>query len=308
MKIKYQFPSTDGINTIAAVKWLPEGEPRGILQITHGMIEYMDRYDLFAEHMTDQGFALFGYDQLGHGDSVKTKEDWGYIGKHPEKLLIYDMQKQREIAEKEYPNKPYFMLGHSMGSYELRKYIAEFGVGLAGAIIMGTGYEPVTATNVGKALVKTMEKIRGERHISKMVEGMAFGNLVKKWDFTGEIPTNNWLTKDPEIVVGYYNEPKTTFKFTLNGYKALFRLVNYDCRKENVDRIPKELPCLLISGALDPIGAEGKGVRKVYEMFKSAGIQDVSLKLFEDDRHEILNETNKEEVYQFVGKWIEDRI
>ena len=305
----FTFLSSDKITHIHGVKWLPEsGEYGAILQITHGMVEYVERYEEFASYMTERGYLVVGHDHLGHGESVKSREDWGYIAaKNGDQLMVEDMHKLRTMTEKENPGLPYFMLGHSMGSYLLRKYITQYGEGLSGALIVGTGCVADIVTGAGIALTKCMAKIKGWRYRSRLVEKLAFSGSYRRFSTNGKDLENNWLTKDLEIAAKYYKEPRCTFRFTLNGYAVLMKVVSYDNQPENMDKIPKDLPLILLSGADDPVGNMSRGVLLVEKKLKQAGIKDISCRLYDSDRHEILNETDRDVVYRDILKWCESR-
>jgi len=179
---------------------------------------------------------------------------------------------------------------------------------LRGAIIMGTGFIPENMTSLALKMTGIVGKIRGSRHRSKLIQSLAFGADYKGFDMTGEQPENSWLTKDVDIVKAYYNEPRCTYMFTVNGYKGLFEAVNFSCNPENAAKIPKKLPLFIVSGAQDPVGGLGKGVKDVYDMYKEADMLDLTYKLYENDRHEILNETDKEVVFEDILAWMNVRI
>lgn len=300
----FAFLSCDGKTQVHAVAGRPEGTPKAVLQITHGMIEHIGRYQPFMEWLLGRGYAVCGHDHLGHG-ATGRQEDWGYFGPHPSRLLVGDMHALRERMQKEYPELPYFMLGHSMGSYLLRQYLAEHGKGLSGAIVMGTGFLPGAVTAAGLALIRAKTAVQGPRHISRTVQGMVFGSDYKRFDMTGKDPGRSWLTKDEAIVRQYYSDPRTTFRFTLNGYQGLLEAVSAACSPDQAQRIPGELPVLLISGADDPVGGFGKGVRETEAQLKRAGLRHVTLRLWEGDRHEVLNETDRDAVWQYILDWME---
>ncbi len=302
----FTFLSKDGKTTVHAVKWMPDsGEFHAILQITHGMVEYIKRYEPFAEYLTKKGYLVVGHDHIGHGDSITGEENWGYFGRpDPSDLLIGDMHTLRTTVQKVYSGVPYFMLGHSMGSYMLRKYLVLHSHDLQGAIIMGTGYVPAGTTKLGMTITRCIAALRGWHYRSKMVADLSFGKPYKRYDLTGKDTKNSWLTKDEEIVKKYYSDPKCTFRFTLNGYMGLFEAVLFSCSEENIQKLPKELPVFFISGADDPVGDMGAGVKKVYHMFREAGMKDLTYKLYENDRHEILNETDRKKVYKDICAWL----
>lgn len=305
-KVTFKFLSKDGKTQVHGVKWIPEnGEYQAILQLTHGMVEYIERYEKFAEYMTQRGFLVVGHDHIGHGESVGSTEDWGYFAKeHASDILVADMHTLRKNVQKENEGRPYFMFAHSMGSYLLRKYLTIHGEGIQGAIICGTGCVPDFLTRTGMRMCRIMARVKGWKYRSQMIADMSFSGPYKKYDLTGKQENNSWLTKDPKIVRKYYSDPKCTFLFTLNGYHTLFETVYYDNQKRHVEKIPKDLPLFVISGEDDPVGDCGKGVRKVYDALRAVNIKDVTLKLYPNDRHEILNETDKEMVYSDIHHWI----
>lgn len=306
---QFQFLSKDGKTMIHAVKWIPEsGEYQAILQITHGMVEYIERYRAFAEYLNDSGFLVVGHDHLGHGASVGSEEDWGYFAeKHPSRTLVADMHQLRLKIQKENPGVPYFMLGHSMGSYMLRKYLSLYAEGLTGAIVMGTGSVPDATTKMGLRTLKLLATFRGWRYRSKFVQSLSYSKPYKKFDLYGKDYANSWLSKNVENVKQYYADPRCTFLFTLNGYQGLMEAVLYDNQMENVQKVPKNLPIFFVSGADDPVGDLGEGVKRVYNMFKEAGVTDITYKLYENDRHEILNELDREQVYADLAAWMKVR-
>lgn len=306
---EFSFSSSDGKTAVHAVRWMPDsGEVHAILQITHGMVEYIERYAPFAEFLTGKGYMVVGHDHIGHGESVATQKDWGYFGEpDPSGLLVADMHTLRIMTQKEYPEVPYFMLGHSMGSYMLRKYLALHNDNLRGAVIMGTGFVPTGTTKLALNVTKIIAKFRGWRYRSKMVANLTFGKPYKRYDLTGKTPDNSWLTKDEEIVKSYYSTPKCTFTFTLNAYRGLFEAVLFDCQLENMKKIPRKLPLFLVSGEDDPVGDMGAGVKRVYDMLQEAGIEDLTYRLYEKDRHEILNELDKETVFEDIFAWMSVR-
>lgn len=307
MKNEFYFPSKDGLTQIHAIEWIPEGEVRGVLQIAHGMVEFIDRYDRFATFMASQGFYVVGNDHLGHGLSVKDEEQYGFFAEKDGNLcVIGDMQQLREDTAKKYPKVPYFLLGHSMGSFLARQFIEMYGEGLTGAIIMGTGYQPTATLNMGIALTGMLQKVKGSHYRSALVNNMALGAYNKA--FEPGRTKNDWLSKDEAIVDAYVANPLNQFMFTVNGYQNLFRGMRFAQRQDNLDRIPKTLPILVVSGAEDPVGEFGKGPKTVAEAYRQTGIQDVTLKLFQGDRHEILNELDKLDVDRYLLQWIEARM
>ncbi|MBQ6125795.1 MAG: alpha/beta fold hydrolase [Erysipelotrichaceae bacterium] len=305
-KTEFTFQSSGKLADIRAVKYEPEKSVRAVLQIAHGMDEFIDRYDGFAEYLCDKGFLVVGNDHLGHGGSVKSKDDWGYFGENGNQVLLDDMYKLTEAVKKEYADVPYFLLGHSMGSFYARQYIAEHGDALDGAISMGTGVEPEYKLKAAMLMCRTIALFKGWRHRSNLVNSLAFGAYNKRFE-PARTPSD-WLTKDEKIVDWYRNEPRCTFVFTLNGYYNMFTGILRLHDKELMNRVPKDLPLLFVSGQEDPVGSFGKEVEASVEYMKDLGIRDVRLKLYQNDRHEILNETDKETVYEDLYVWLNEMI
>ena len=301
------FASTDGKNTIAGIAWIPDGEPKAVLQIAHGMQEHIARYREFARFLADRGFVVVGNDHLGHGRSGSS-EDLGYFGDSPSNLVVADMHRLRKLTQEQYPGIPYFMLGHSMGSFMLRKYLALSGEGLAGAIVMGTGFTPESATNAGLALIERGTKRRGGHYISKLIAKMTFGKDYAPYDMTGNEPERSWISHNVQNIREYYADPLCGFPFTLNGFQGLLEAVKFSCDPKNVQAIPVDLPIFIVSGELDPVGGVGKGVQQVHKMMKAAGIKDLEMKLYPGMLHEILNEPGRAQVYQDLAEWMEARI
>lgn len=309
MKVEFTFMSKDGRTPVHAVRWVPEsGNCRAILQIIHGMTEFIERYEPFAKYLAEHDILVVGHDHIGHGQSVLTKKDWGFFAHgNPAAILLQDMHKLRKIMQKEYKGVPYFMLGHSMGSFLLRSYLSSRGKGLSGAIVMGTGFTDPRMSQAGIALTNLLSKVYGWRHRSGLLTRIALGSN-KRFDMTGKHPENSWLTRDEKIAKWYYKHPACTYVFTLNGYRALFETVKHSCRQENADRIRKKLPLLLVSGADDVVGDYGKGVKKAREMYRKAGIEDLKMVLYKNDRHEILNELDRDKVFADLLGWMEARM
>ena len=298
---EFTYPSADGKTQIHAVEWKPDGDVCAILQISHGMQEYIGRYDGFAQFLTGHGFLVTGNDHLGHGASVISEEEHGYFGEPDgNRYVIADIHTLRAKTQAAYPDVPYLMLGHSMGSFLLRQYLTMYAGGLAGAVIMGTGAQPQAALTIGKLCCRLIGIFRGRHYRSSFVNNLAIGGYNKK--FQPARTPNDWLTKDTAVVDAYCADPWCTFMFTVNAYYHMFRGI--EAAQKGADRIPKTLPLLVASGADDPVGGFGTGVREVYEGYQKSGMQDVSLRLYETDRHEILNETDRQTVYADILAWL----
>ncbi len=304
-KETFRFLSGDGRTMIHGVRWRPDkGRHQAVFQIVHGMVEFIDRYEAFAEYLTEKGFLVVGHDHLGHGDSVETKEDWGYMAdKSGGVCMIRDIHRVRAATQRQNEGMPYFILGHSMGSYLLRRYLTRYGSGLSGAVIMGTGYAPAEKAGLALGMIRVAAALKGWRFRCPLMEKAVFSGPFREFSLDGTVAENSWLTRDVSQVRTYYADPRCTFHFTLSGFYALMETVFYDAKDQYAARIPADLPILLASGDRDPVGDFGKGVRLTGQQLKRAGVKDVSVKLYRDYRHEILNETDKEIVYQDIAAW-----
>ena len=305
-KEEFYYPSADKKTNIRAMRYLPEVEVVGVLQIAHGMVEFIDRYEGFAEYLCNLGYIVTGNDHLGHGKSVNSKDDWGYFADEDGyNIVLEDMHKLTTITKDLYPNKPYFLLGHSMGSFFARYYLCKYGNELDAAIVMGTGQQSALTLTAGKQTCRTFARLRGWHYRSLVVNNMALGSYNKKWE-----PSKthcDWLTKDNSIVEWYAKEERCQFVFTLNGYLNLFSLMSEIIDQSNLNKMPKDLPVMLVSGNDDPVGNFGKAPKEVYDSFINLGMKDVTLKLYPNDRHEILNETDKLTVYEDLYHWLQSK-
>ncbi|MBQ9424741.1 MAG: alpha/beta hydrolase [Erysipelotrichaceae bacterium] len=301
-KEEFRFRSTNDAVDIRAVRYIPEGEIKAVLQIAHGMVEFIDRYEPFAKFLCSKGILVTGNDHIGHGGSVNSEEEWGYFGEDGNRHVLDDMHELTKLTKEAYPNLPYFLMGHSMGSFYARQYLGDYGDELKGVIIMGTGFEPLFKVKAGMLVCRVIALFKGWKHRSNFVNNMAFGAYNKK--FEPNRTRADWLTKDEKIVDWYVNEPRCSFMFTLNGYVNMFEGIARLHDKALLDRIPKDLPVLFVSGEDDPVGTFGKEVIASVDSLKDAGMKNVDLKLYPNDRHEILNETDKETVFEDLYQWI----
>lgn len=287
--------SQDGKAQIHAVIWRPSGAPCGVVQIIHGMSEYAARYAPFAKFLADKGFIVCAEDHLGHGQSVKEKEELGWFNETRDyKTVLADIRTLYKTVSKEAENLPYFLLGHSMGSFFCRNYISLYGDELNGAIIMGTGFKNKAILNTALAMTRINAAFFGWKHKSKFIDKLAFGAYNKR--FKADNDPNAWLSKEQENVRAYNNDELCGFKFTDNGFYVLFSVIKAACASKTIKAVPENLPVLFVAGEDDPVGSYGKGVKKTYNKFKSAGVKDCTLKLYTSARHEILNDFCSEEV------------
>lgn len=307
MRNEFRYPSRDGLTEIHAIEWIPDGRIKAILQICHGMTEHIGRYEEFAEYLNSQGIYVTGHDHLGHGSSVQSEEYYGYFHeKKGNQYVIGDIHKLREITQEKYPEKPYFMLGHSMGSFLLRQYLTMYNSGLKGAVIMGTGWHGKMELNLGQFLCRMIAAAKGWKYRSTFINNLSFGGYNKR--FKNDKSGATWLSANAENCKRYEEDPLCGFVFTVNAYYQMFEGMKVLADKKSIENISKGLPVLFVAGSDDPVGNFGKSVHKVYMKYKKAGIRDVQLKLYKGDRHEILNENDREKVYEDLYTWISNRI
>ncbi|MGN0806286.1 MAG: alpha/beta fold hydrolase [Candidatus Coproplasma sp.] len=299
------YPSSDGKNNVHACIWPAEGECRAVLQIIHGMAEYAQRYAPVGEKLSKLGITVCAEDHLGHGKTAREKDDLGYMAEQKGYApILSDIASLTEIMRTKYQGVPYFVLGHSMGSFFCRKYITVFGKELSGAIIMGTGYMCGALTGTAKLLTKTVATFKGWRHRSKLINNLAFGSYNKRFEGRTEY---DWLSANKENVDRYIEDELCGVPFTCNAFYGLFSIISEACKNSTVKAIPDELPLLLLSGKDDPVGGYGKGVIKLYDKLSKYG-KNVSMTLYEGQRHEILNDdcavSVEEDIAEFIGSLI----
>lgn len=289
-----------GPRQTSALLWAVD-QPKAIVQIVHGMIEQIKRYDEFARFLNQAGYVVVGHDHVGHGHTVRNREEYGVF---PDDwhVLIEDVQGLQEEIRMRYPHLPIIIMGHSMGSYITRLYLAEYGKNVKAGILMGTGQESLLKTRAGIHLVKVLTAIHGPCYRSKFIETMTTGSFNRS--FSPTKTSADWLTRDRTEVEKYLTNPHHQFRPALSMYQALFTFANHAAQISWMDKIPKNVPLLLISGQEDPVGECGKGVKRFYHQLIQLGCSQVSLTLYPEARHEILNEWNKKEVMRDILSWI----
>lgn len=299
-------PSTDGIHNLSGVVYLPDGEIKGLFQVVHGMTEHIERYDRFLCDMARVGFISFGYDHVGHGKTANDDSELGYIAKKRGwEILARDVKAYSDAVRAEFGDEKmrYYLMGHSMGSFIVRLAAERF-VSPQALIVMGTG-GPNPAAGAGLGLIGAIKLFKGDKHYSPLVDGIAFGSYNKR--FGGDISDDPklWLTNDESVRRAYYADKYCMFNFSVSAMGDLIRLIKYTNSNKWFRNISSELPMLLVSGADDPVGDYGRGVRKV-EANLRRNEKNVSCRLYEGARHEILNdftyETVREDIISFIAK------
>lgn len=304
---EFFFPSHDGKTSIRAVEWRPEGEIRAVLQIAHGVAEYIDRYAAFAEYLCNHGIAVIGNDHLGHGASVAEGEARVYFGKKDGwQHVVDDMHSLRLEGGKRFPGIPYFLMGHSMGSFLSRTYLIRYPGSVRGVILAGTGHQHSVMTAAGRFVAKLEGKRIGWDQLSPIIETAAFGAYNKA--FAPNRTTHDWLSANEENVDRYLADPLCGGQATVGLFYEMMCGLDFIRKPENLAKMDTRRPALFISGWEDPVGEMGKGVIAACNSFRAAGVEDLTLQLYPGMRHEILNETKREEVFEFILKWLEKRI
>ena len=307
-KEEFFFDSRDGISKIHAIRYTPDsGDIVGVYQIVHGMSEHFSRYEDIAEYLTGKGFVVTGDDHLGHGGTAAENGLKGYFcDQDPATVVVRDVHRLKKMTQELYPGVPYFLMGHSMGSFIARNYIFRYGTGIKGAVIMGTGNQSKALIGVSKFIAGFQKTFLGDKHPALFINNLAFGGYNKR------IPNPrtpfDWLSVNEENVDRYIEDPDCGFLFTVNGFRTLFELIGRLLDKKNLAKVPADLPVLFVSGAEDPVGDYGKGVVKAKEALEAAGVKDITLKLYPGLRHEILNESEKEKVKEDIYTWISERM
>lgn len=299
--ISMQVPSADGIHQLEGIVYLPDGEAKGLVQVVHGMTEYIGRYEGFMTQLADNGYICFGYDHLGHGKTAMVDRSYGYIAsKDGWHLLCQDVNRFAEAVRFRYGKElPYYLMGHSMGSFIVRIAVAEGISKPDKLIVMGTG-GPNPLAAPGLALLTLIRGFCGEKHVSPFAERIMFGSYNKK--FQEEDPYA-WLTRDLAMRDRYRQDPWCTFHFTVSALLDLIHLT----KRANRMTGPNRVPVLLVSGTMDPVGNYGKGVKRVEQYMAQKGVP-VKMKLYEQARHEILNDACKEEVTEDIVRFLQSEI
>lgn len=292
--------SSDGTHQLAGKVYVPEGDIKGMLQVVHGMTEHIERYHDFMNEVAENGYLVFAYDHLGHGHTAVDRGELGFIAhENGWKYLVDDVNRFADEVRAEFgEGLPYYLMGHSMGSFIVRLAAEKFDKDNK-LIVMGTG-GPNPAVYSGIATVKLIKKIKGERYISKTIEKLVFGSYNKKFD--GDSPYS-WLSTIEQERIDYANDPLCTFKFTASAMEDLLHLTKESNSKRWFDSRVTKKPILLISGADDPVGDYGKGVKAVHDRLKANGA-DVKFKLYANCRHEILNDICRKKVVKDILEFI----
>ena len=303
----FYFNSSTGKNKIHARMCVPDAEPRAIVQIIHGIAEYIDRYDEFMCFLADSGIIAVGTDHLGHGKSIESEEQTGFFAyDNGWDYVVRDEEVLRLAMHENYPELPIIVFGHSMGSFMARTLLIRYPDAFNAAIISGTGNQGAALVNGGLIMGNLVTGLKGAHHYSKFLNNLAFGSYNKIYD--NPKTEYDWLSRDEANVQKYIDDPLCGFIPSCSLFRDMMTGVKFITNKKNLTAMNKDIPVYFMSGDMDPVGECGKGVQKAYNNFLEAGMKDVSIKLYPGGRHEMLNEINKDEVYTDILAWLGSKI
>lgn len=303
----FEFKSSNGTNTIHCRQWTPAGTPRGVIQSVHGVAEYIERYNDFAMFMAARGFVVVGDDHLGHGQSINDPSELGWFGEEDGwACLVRDEKHLRDQLARRYPDTPLVLFGHSMGSFISRTYLGWYPGDHDLCVLFGTGYHAPVVCWAGRMMAQREIRAHGSKYRSKSLQNLAFGSYLK--GIEDPIGENDWICRDEAVVREYDADPLCGFTATAGLMRDMMEGLGIICRKEHLQQMEKAMPVLFIAGDADPVGSYGRGVDKTAELFRRAGVKDVTVKLYPGARHEVLNELNRQEVWDDVLSWLDRRL
>lgn len=296
--------SSDGRTALHVVEWMPEGEIRAVVQIAHGIAEYVLRYEPFAAFLTGRGFAVVGNDHLGHGGSQVPGEPRLHFGEPGGwRHVVDDLYALRDETGRRFHGVPYFLLGHSMGSFLARTYLIRYPGSVDGAVLVGTGHMPAAMSAAGSLVAAAEMRRLGGRAMSPLVTRLSFETYNKM--FAPNRTGYDWLSADPDNVDAYISDPLCGGNAAIGTFREMMGGIRFITKQSNIEKMNRNVPVLFVSGCMDPVGECGKGVERACRSFRRAGVRDVTMKLYPNARHEILNDDCKELVFRDVGQWLE---
>jgi len=291
-----------GAGRIHGCRWTPEGEPKAVVQILHGIAEFVERYDDFANFLTRHGFLVVAEDHMGHGQSINGEGIRGYFHGGWFTAIEDSMQLMQDVKT-DYSDLPYILFGHSMGSFMARTILCKYpDCGLTAAVICGTGWQPAFALPALIRVVEAVCKKSGETDPNEKLQNLVFGSYNRKVEHP-RTPFD-WLSRDSKIVDAYIAHPLCGFTASSGLLRDMMKGIHYIEQSKNLQNMNKKLPVFFIAGGDDPVGSYGKGVQTCADAFRKNGMEDVSVRIYPLCRHEILNEWGREDIYEDVLHWI----
>ena len=301
------YKSANGVSNVTYYILVPEEvEVRGIVQLSHGMCEYFSRYTTFAKYLCSLGFIVCGNDHIGHGASVARSSELGFFATRDGwKYLVQDVEQLTDLMQRRYPDLPYFLLGHSMGSLIARLYLTEYGDKLSGCILIGTA-GPHPAAFSAARLADSIARSRGMTYRSGFLSSLTFKGYNRKIKQPHTV--FDWLSRDDTVVSLYQSDEKCNFIFTATGFRDLYTLLAKANASHTFRRTPRRLPLLFLSGDKDPVGKYGDGVRRVVNLYRGAGVKNIEVIFYKDARHEVLNELGRLDAFGDISRWLETQL
>ena len=300
----FEFAGDNGI-ILPAYLWLPDGEVKAVLQITHGMTEHMGRYEAFARYLCSMGITVAGFDLRGHGKNPGDAEVASF-GEGGWAASIEDMRLFYELLEQRLTVVPHYMLGFSLGSFLLREYLTKYPDEgeVAGAIIMGTGHQPGWLLSIMMGIVNGQIKKAGFDKTTDLVRQLSFGTYNQK--FKPNRTTADWLCADETELDKYLADPLVRKDISAGLFWELLGSMKRTGSAYEYDGWDTSIPILLISGQDDPVGDGGKGVQEISRRMKKSGMENVTIKLFPGARHDLLHEEKNgaDTSRKFIAEWI----
>lgn len=306
---EFTFLSTDGKTQLHGMRWEPDGgSVRAVLQICHGVAEHIARYDAFARYLNGLGIAVVGHDHLGHGLSLPEGGTPVYFGEsNTWNTVVDDIYVLHQRIRLWYPDVPLCIMGHSMGSFLTRTYLIRYPGTVKAAIIMGTGWQPKAVIAGGMAVAKAVGAVVGENGTSDLVTNLAFGAYNKL--FAPNRTSCDWLSADEGNVDAYMADPLCGADATVGLFRQMLSGIRFNQKLSNLRQMGPRIPVLFVAGEKDPVGDCGNGVRRTYQEFRRAGVQDCTLKLYPGLRHEILNEkAQQQQIFEDIGQWLTSKL
>ncbi len=305
MRTEHYFDSC-GEGKIHYCRWTPDTEVKAVVQILHGIAEYAQRYDDFANYLNSLGYLVVAEDHMGHGKSVGEGTTQGYFA-GGWFAAVADSYQLLQKTKAEFADVPYVLFGHSMGSFMTRTILAKYPEsGISAAVICGTGWMPAAVLQVGRFACETVCKRKGERTADKKLNSLVFSGYNAKIEHPRT--AYDWLNRDNRCVDAYMADPMCGFIPTAGLLRDMLTGILHIQKKQTLAAMDKALPVFFIAGGADPVGGYGKGVLQAAQAFRDAGSEDVSERIYPMCRHEILNELNREEIWEDIGQWIQSKI
>jgi alpha-beta hydrolase superfamily lysophospholipase len=301
----FTFKASDG-HELFVHRWLPDGSARAVIHIAHGMAEHGGRYARLAEALTQKGYAVYANDHRGHGKTAKTDDDLGHFGpEKPFENVVRDLTELIALEKKENPGLPVVLFGHSMGSFMVQKFLIDHGRMIQGAVLSGTNGKPNLLASAGRLVARLEQRRLGPRGRSKLIDALSVGQFNRRF---GRTRTEfDWLSRDPSEVDKYIKDPRCGFICTTSLWVDLLDTLDVIARPENQAKIPKDVPLYIFSGTRDAVSDDTRNVEQLLAAYRRARIQSITHRFYPEGRHEMLNETNRDEVTRDLVTWL-DRI